>query len=128
MHVMYGKSRPTIFAPEIVIIHKMFKRFQNLMRPGALLRNRKGKRVSFHDQLNRLSKEWATGEAGPSFSRYLLENQSSHKLSDEEMAYLAGSLFSASNYGCRHLLHAIPRCRRKCKRNWTPSLVVTGVG
>ncbi|KAG1829935.1 cytochrome P450 [Suillus variegatus] len=38
LRVMYGKSRPTtIFAPEIVIIHKMFKRFQNLMRPGALL-------------------------------------------------------------------------------------------
>ncbi|KAG1792740.1 cytochrome P450 [Suillus plorans] len=26
-----------MFVPEIVIIHKMFKRFQNLMRPGALL-------------------------------------------------------------------------------------------
>ncbi|KAG2099615.1 cytochrome P450 [Suillus discolor] len=38
LRIMYGKSRPTtIFAPEIVIIHKMFKRSQNLMRPGALL-------------------------------------------------------------------------------------------
>ncbi|KAG2053947.1 hypothetical protein BDR06DRAFT_885035 [Suillus hirtellus] len=36
--IMYGKSRPTtIFAPEIGIIHKMFKRFQNLVPPGALL-------------------------------------------------------------------------------------------
>ncbi|KAG1829959.1 hypothetical protein EV424DRAFT_367543 [Suillus variegatus] len=40
----------------------------------------------FHDQLDRVPKQLATGEAGPSFSRYLLENQPSHKLSDEEMA------------------------------------------
>lgn len=37
------------------------------------------------------------GEAGPSFGRYLLENQNTHKLSYEEMAYLAGSLFGAGS-------------------------------
>ncbi|KAG1743875.1 hypothetical protein EDB19DRAFT_2038085 [Suillus lakei] len=30
-----------------------------------------------HDQLNHVSRELETGKAGPSFARYLLENQSS---------------------------------------------------
>ncbi|KAG2338809.1 cytochrome P450 [Suillus weaverae] len=116
LRVTYGKSTPTATdAPEIVIIQKMLKRFQMLMRPGALLIERypifryvpgytteleewrREESQLFHDQLNRVSKELATGKAGPSFARYLLENQSSHKLSDEEMAYLAGSLFGAGS-------------------------------
>jgi cytochrome P450 len=113
---MYGKSTPTATnAPEIIVVHKMLKRFQMLMRPGAFLIERfpilkyvpgytteleewrREESQVFHDQLNRVSRELTTGEAGPSFARYLLENQSSHKLSDEEMAYLAGSLFGAGS-------------------------------
>ncbi|KAG1854488.1 cytochrome P450 [Suillus subalutaceus] len=116
LRVMYGKSTPTATdAPEIIIIHKMLKRFQGLMRPGAswierfpILRYvpgytreleewRREESQLFHDQLDRVSKELATDKAGPSFARYLLENQSSHKLSDEEMAYLTGSLFGAGS-------------------------------
>lgn len=116
LRVMYGKSTPTaIDAPEIVIIHKMLKRFQDLMRPGAHLIERlpivryipgytaeleEWKREEsqlFHEQLDRVSKEIATGDAGPSFARYLLENQSTHKLSEAEMAYLTGSLFGAGS-------------------------------
>ncbi|KAG1723276.1 cytochrome P450 [Suillus lakei] len=116
LRVTYGKSTPTATnAPEIVIIQKMLKRFQMLMRPGALLVERypifryipgytteleqwrREESQLFHDQLDRVSRELATGKAGPSFARYLLENQSSHKLSDEEMAYLAGSLFGAGS-------------------------------
>jgi hypothetical protein len=38
LRVTYGKSTPTATnAPEIVTVHKMLKRFQTLMRPGALL-------------------------------------------------------------------------------------------
>lgn len=37
------------------------------------------------------------GETGPSFAKYLLQNQNTHKLSYEEMAYLAGSLFGAGS-------------------------------
>ncbi|KAG2037126.1 cytochrome P450 [Suillus americanus] len=116
LRVMYGKSTPTATnAPEIIVIHKMLKRFQMLMRPGAFLIERfpilkyipgytteleewrREESQLFHDQLNRVSRELATGKAGPSFARYLLENQSSHKLSQEEMAYLAGSLFGAGS-------------------------------
>ncbi|KAG1824835.1 cytochrome P450 [Suillus subaureus] len=116
LRVMYGKSTPTATnAPEIIVVHKMLKRFQMLMRPGAFLIERfpilkhvpgytteleewrREESQVFHDQLNRVSRELATGKAGPSFARYLLENQSSHKLSQEEMAYLAGSLFGAGS-------------------------------
>ncbi|KAH7884146.1 cytochrome P450 [Phlebopus sp. FC_14] len=116
LRVTYGKSTPTATdAREIVIIHKMLKRFQMLMRPGALLVERypilkyipgyasyleawrKEESQLFHDQLDRVAKELKTGGTGPSFARYLLENQNTHKLSDEEMAYLAGSLFGAGS-------------------------------
>ncbi|KAG1824838.1 cytochrome P450 [Suillus subaureus] len=116
LRVMYGKSTPTAAnAPEIIVIHKTLKRFQMLMRPGAFLIERfpilkyvpgytteleewrREESQVYHDQLNRVSRELATGKAGPSFARYLLENQSSHKLSQEEMAYLAGSLFGAGS-------------------------------
>ncbi|KAG1723371.1 cytochrome P450 [Suillus paluster] len=99
----------------IIVIQKMLKRFQMLMRPGALLVERypilkyvpgygteleqwrREESQLFHDQLDRVLRELATSKAGPSFARYLLENQSSHKLSDEEMAYLAGSLFGVGS-------------------------------
>ncbi|KAF8551911.1 cytochrome P450 [Imleria badia] len=116
LRITYGKSTPTATdAPEIVTIHKMLKRFQMLMRPGALLVEtypilkyvpfyasyietwRQEESKLFHDQLGRVARELDTGEAGPSFARYLLENQNTHKLSYEEMAYLAGSLFGAGS-------------------------------
>ncbi|KAG8220189.1 cytochrome P450 [Butyriboletus roseoflavus] len=116
LRVTYGKSTPTeTNAPEIIMIHKMLKRFQMLMRPGALLVDRypilkyvpfyasyletwrQEESKLFHDQLNRVSGELHSGKAGPSFAKYLLQNQDTHKLSYEEMAYLAGSLFGAGS-------------------------------
>ncbi|KAI6137179.1 cytochrome P450 [Pisolithus sp. B1] len=116
LRITYGKSTPTgTNAPEIVLIHKMLKRFQTLMRPGALLVEkysilkyvpgyasylhewRREERQLFHDQLNRVAQELKTGNPGPSFAKYLLENQETHKLSDEEMAYLTGSLYGAGS-------------------------------
>ncbi|KAI9572561.1 cytochrome P450 [Boletus coccyginus] len=116
LRITYGKSTPTSTdAPEIITVHKMLKRFQSIMRPGALLvemypilkyvpfyldyirewRDEEAK--LFYGQLNRVVEQLNTGEAGPSFARYLLENQDTHKLSYEEMAYLAGSLFGAGS-------------------------------
>jgi len=76
LRVTYGKSTPTqTNAPEIIIIHKMLKRFQTLMRPGALLIERypilkyvpgyasyledwrKEESQLFHDQLDRVARE-----------------------------------------------------------------------
>ncbi|OAX41186.1 cytochrome P450 [Rhizopogon vinicolor AM-OR11-026] len=104
LRVTYGKTTSTATdAPEIISIHKMLERFQILIYsilkhiPGytSYLEDwRKEESRLFHDQLNRVSKQLSTGKAGPSFARYL---QSSHKLSDEEMACLAGSLFGAGS-------------------------------
>lgn len=76
LRVTYGKSTPTATdAPEIIVIQKMLKRFQMLMRPGALLVERypilkyvpgyasyledwrREESQLFHVQLNRVSKE-----------------------------------------------------------------------
>ena len=76
LRVTYGKSTATeTDAPEIILIHKMLKRFQTLMRPGALLIERypilkyvpgyasyleewrKEERQLFHDQLDRVARE-----------------------------------------------------------------------
>ncbi|KAI9572560.1 cytochrome P450 [Boletus coccyginus] len=116
LRITYGKSTPTSTdAPEIITVHKMLKRFQSIMRPGALLVEwypilkyvpfyldyirEWGDEVSelFHGQLGRVGDQLNMGGAGPSFARYLLENQDTHKLSYEEMAYLAGSLFGAGS-------------------------------
>ncbi|KAN0101001.1 Cytochrome P450 [Tylopilus felleus] len=116
LRITYGKSTPTATdAPEIIVIHKMLRRFQMLMRPGAMLVEsfpilkyvpfyasyletwRQEELKVFYGQLGRVTKELDTGKAGPSFARYLLENQNTHKLSYEEMAYLAGSLFGAGS-------------------------------
>lgn len=79
LRVTYGKSTPTeTNAPEIITIHKMLKRFQMLMRPGALLVDRypifkyvpfyatyletwrQEESKLFHDQLNRVAGELVT--------------------------------------------------------------------
>lgn len=37
------------------------------------------------------------GDAPPSFAKYILEKQSEYSLSDDELAYLAGSMFGAGS-------------------------------
>jgi hypothetical protein len=37
------------------------------------------------------------GEARPCFAKYLIEKQAEHELTDDEMAYLAGSMFGAGS-------------------------------
>jgi len=63
LRITYGKSTPTSTdAPEIITVHKMLKRFQSIMRPGALLVERYPilKYVPFY--LNYI-KEWRDEEA-----------------------------------------------------------------
>ncbi|EGN97518.1 hypothetical protein SERLA73DRAFT_169832 [Serpula lacrymans var. lacrymans S7.3] len=116
LKVTYGKTAPTSHTDkEIILIHTMLRRFQTLMRPGALYVEaypflkyvpgyasyletwRREESQLFHEQLDRVRGELAADQAGPSFARYLLEHQDEHKLSNEEMAYLAGSLFGAGS-------------------------------
>lgn len=41
--------------------------------------------------------------AAPSFTTYLLEHQAEYELSDDELAYLAGSMFGAGSDSVYHL-------------------------
>ncbi|KAH0838681.1 cytochrome P450 [Lanmaoa asiatica] len=98
LRVTYGKSTPTeTNAPEIITIHKMLKRFQMLMRPGALLVEkysilkyvpfyasyleiwRQEESKLFHDQLARVAAELSTD------------------FHMKKWQYLAGSLFGAGS-------------------------------
>ncbi|KAH7912679.1 cytochrome P450 [Hygrophoropsis aurantiaca] len=115
LKVTYGKTARTSNTDrEIILINKMLGRFQSLMRPGATIERypilryvpgytrhleewRQEESQLFHEQLDRVQGELNAGDAGPSFAKYLLEHQNEHKLSHEEMAYLAGSLFGAGS-------------------------------
>ncbi|KAG1728293.1 cytochrome P450 [Suillus paluster] len=91
----------------IIVIQKMLKRFQMLMRPGALLVERypilkyvpgygteleqwrREESQLFHDQLDRVLRELVAKLS--LVARYLLENQSSHKLSTKKWLILLAS-------------------------------------
>jgi len=49
----------------------------------------------FTEQLDVVRKKMAKGQAPDSFAKYLLEHQRDYDLSDNETAYLAGSMFGA---------------------------------
>lgn len=46
-------------------------------------------------------------KAGPSFSKTLLENTDQHRLSMDEMSYLAGTLFGAGSDTASHAIHLV---------------------
>ncbi|KAG1895391.1 cytochrome P450 [Suillus fuscotomentosus] len=116
LRVAYGKSTPTANTdPEVVRIYKVAKHFQATIRPGAYLVDRVpllrylpgyGKQLYewhreevelFRHQLRRVKSEMDQNKAGLSFTKALLENTEEHKLSTDEMSYLAGSLFRAGS-------------------------------
>ncbi|OAX30774.1 cytochrome P450, partial [Rhizopogon vinicolor AM-OR11-026] len=116
LRVAYGKSTPTAYTdPEIVCIQNVLDHFQIAMRPGAYLVDRVpllrylpgyGKQLYewhreelqlFRQQLGRVKSEVEQSEAGPSFTKSLLENIEEHRLSTDEMSYLAGTLFGAGS-------------------------------
>ncbi|EGN92984.1 hypothetical protein SERLA73DRAFT_190371 [Serpula lacrymans var. lacrymans S7.3] len=49
----------------------------------------------YRRQLQRVEDELASGDSGPSFARYLIENPNEHGLSEGEMAYLSGAFYGA---------------------------------
>ncbi|KAG2159536.1 cytochrome P450 [Suillus bovinus] len=114
LRVTYGKSAPTANAdPEFARLSRVVEHFQATIRPGAYLVDRVpllrylpgyGKQLHewhneelelFRHHLRRVKNEIDQNRAGPSFTKALLENTEEHKLSTDEMAYLAGSLFGA---------------------------------
>ncbi|KAG2038135.1 cytochrome P450 [Suillus americanus] len=128
LRVTYGKSVPTANTdPEVVRIHRVMEHFQVVMRPGAYLVDRVpllrywpgyGKQLAewhheelelYRHQLRRVESEVDQNNAGPSFTKTLLENAKEHQLSTDEMSYLAGSLFGAGSDTASHAIDLSPR-------------------
>ncbi|KAF8448802.1 cytochrome P450 [Boletus edulis BED1] len=116
LRVTYGKTSPTSNDdPEMVRVRQALANFETAMRPGAYLVDRipwlkyvpgYGRQLKkfhryelalFRDQLNRVRDDMATNNAGPSFGKTLLEHLDDHRLSDDEMAYLAGAFLGAGS-------------------------------
>ncbi|KAF9238563.1 cytochrome P450 [Melanogaster broomeanus] len=116
LHVAYGKSSPTSNDdPEVVRMHQNNKTVLTVARPGAYLvdifpilkyvpgygrdltKYHEFELALFRDQLGRVKDEMSRNEASPSFGKTLLENPGNHRFSYDEMAYLAGTLFSAGS-------------------------------
>ncbi|KAF9230454.1 cytochrome P450 [Melanogaster broomeanus] len=115
LRVTYGKSTPTFHDdPEVIRVRQNLKNIEPVLRrhgadlidklpflkyvPGYArdLRKYHEFEVSlYRDQLGRVKDGMSSNEAGPSFSKTLLENASDHRMSYDEMAYLSGNLFGA---------------------------------
>ncbi|KAG2360132.1 cytochrome P450 [Suillus spraguei] len=116
LRVTYGKSAHTGSTdPEAVGIRRLMERFLSTIRPGAHLVDRVpllrylpgyGKQLRewhhdelelFRHQLSRVKSQVDKNIANSSFAKTLLENTEDHRLSADEMSYLAGTLFEAGS-------------------------------
>ncbi|KAK0470449.1 cytochrome P450 [Desarmillaria tabescens] len=117
MALTYGKTNPTSYTdPEIQLINQNTVQVARSMRPGAYLVDsfpilryiptylrelrafHKQELGFFKSQIDVVRNRMVSGEdAQPSFAKYLIENQTMYGLSDNEAAYLAGSMFGAGS-------------------------------
>ncbi|KAF9235332.1 cytochrome P450 [Melanogaster broomeanus] len=116
LRVTYGKSTPTSKDdPDVIRIQQNMTDIQPVGRPGAYLvdifpilryvpgygrdlkKYHEFELSLYRDQLGRVKNEMSRKEAGPSFGKTLLETIGDHRLSYDEMAYLAGGLYGAGS-------------------------------
>ncbi|KAI0754867.1 cytochrome P450 [Daedaleopsis nitida] len=116
MSVTYGKTTPTSYSdPEVLEINKSAARIGDALRPGRYLvdsypflkhfpwftselkRFHEEELALFSGQLDAVRQQLVKNEANPCFATYLLEHQEELGLSDDELAYLAGSMFGAGS-------------------------------
>ncbi|KAF8148666.1 cytochrome P450 [Crassisporium funariophilum] len=116
MALAYGKNPKTYDDPDVVAVNRCLTRLGNTLRPGVwkvdvypFLRYVPGYLKELQDghseelglfksQLNEVKLKVENGEEVPqSFGKYLLERQKELDLSDNETAYLAGSMFGAGS-------------------------------
>ncbi|KAK0193192.1 cytochrome P450 [Armillaria mellea] len=117
MTLTYGKTTRTSYTdPEIQLINRNTVQVARSMLPGAYLVDsfpvlrylpkylrelrtfHKQELAFFKSQLDIVRERTESGEdTQPSFAKYLIENQSMNGLSDNEAAYLAGSMFGAGS-------------------------------
>ncbi|KAJ8588373.1 cytochrome P450 [Rhizopogon salebrosus TDB-379] len=114
MSISYGKTTPTAYTdPEVVAVIATIARFGRVAQPGAYLVDtfpilrfvpgylnqlkewHKEELQLFGAQLDIVRRQIHEGTAGPSFAKFVLENQKQYGLQDEELAYLSGGIFGA---------------------------------
>ncbi|KAG1732153.1 cytochrome P450 [Suillus lakei] len=112
------RPRPTSNTdPEVVRIRRVVEHFQATIRPGAYLVDRVpllrylpgyGKQLDqwHHEELELYRHQLR--RSGPSFTKTLLETTEEHKLSTDEISYLAGSLFGAGSDTASHASYQSP--------------------
>ncbi|EPQ50746.1 cytochrome P450 [Gloeophyllum trabeum ATCC 11539] len=116
MSVTYGKTTPTSYSdPVVQEVQKCLVRLGVTLTPGkwmvdaypilryvpgyltTLRQWHKEELALFKGQLDGVRKQMDSGQARPSFAKYLLERQTEYDLTDDELAYLAGSMFGAGS-------------------------------
>lgn len=116
MALAYGRDPKSYDDPDIAAVNRCLTRLGNNLRPGLwrvdvypILRYVPGyltelkeghaeELALFKSQLGEVRKSMERGEEVPqSFGKYLLERQVELELSDDEVAYLAGSMFGAGS-------------------------------
>ncbi|KAG0696780.1 cytochrome P450 [Suillus ampliporus] len=116
MSFTYGKTTPTAYTdPEVVSINKCLERFIRVVKPGTYLVDtypilrfvpgylsrlkawHQEELALFNGQLDVVRMQMREGSAGPSFAKFILENQKEHELEDQELGYVAGAMFSAGS-------------------------------
>ncbi|EIW77912.1 cytochrome P450 [Coniophora puteana RWD-64-598 SS2] len=118
LKVAYGKNTPTSASdPEVQEIERNMTMTRKALRPGAYLvdyaplswlkyipwygselkRTHESNAKVFVEHLENVRNKLNDGDAGPSFSKHLFENESSYGMTRKEMAFLAGSFFSAGS-------------------------------
>ncbi|KAG2366030.1 cytochrome P450 [Suillus spraguei] len=115
MKIAYGKTTPTSATdPEIKELRQLLRRFRAVLRHGYYLVDSipwlkylpwyapelrdefERTKQLYTGQLSRVRQQIQSDEnIGPSFSKYMLENEHLYGLTEIEMAYLAGGLFGA---------------------------------
>ncbi|KAG1732084.1 cytochrome P450 [Suillus occidentalis] len=115
LKVAYGKTTPTSATdPEIREARELIRRFRTVLRHGHYLMDSipwlkylpgyaaelkdefERTRRLYTGQLNRVKLQMQSNEdIGPSFAKYVLENEHLYGFTDIEMAYLAGAFFGA---------------------------------
>lgn len=116
MTLAYGKQTPTSYSdPEVQEVNKCLFRLGRAMTPGFYLvdaypflrfvpgflsepkRFHQEELALFRSQLDSVRERMRRNEAQPCFAKYLIERQGELELSDDELAYLAGSMFGAGS-------------------------------
>ncbi|OBZ68871.1 O-methylsterigmatocystin oxidoreductase [Grifola frondosa] len=116
MAVTYGKTTPTSYSdPEIQDVMRCIARLNEVLQPKGQLadsfpilqyipgylsqarRYHQDELRLFRSQVDIVKEQLAKNEAQPCFVTYLLDHQDESGLTDDELAYLAGSMFGAGS-------------------------------